>query len=264
MTTRSVPCIARRDDAENVAALAATLNDAAPAPSLCAVCYDQPRSVVLTACGHALLCQPCLERVLMADVPKCPLCATPVPPVPGAWRSLVAASALAPAATYMPTAVDPAVASAALSVRQPDASDELALLRAAVQRGVAPAGALLSRAVLLGAENVVRLLVLERGAEPNTPDESGRLPLACAATAGQADCVRALVELGADVTCASNEGATPLHCAAQNGHADCVRALVELGADVACANNDGAKPLHFAAQNGQADCVRALVELGHT
>lgn len=46
------------------------------APS-CAVCWDKPREVLFTACGHAVLCTQCFERLLGGDrALKCPLCNT--------------------------------------------------------------------------------------------------------------------------------------------------------------------------------------------
>ena len=271
--TARLPLARRRDLAPSAsgpartAASAAAAQLCAPEARLCTVCLAQPRSVVFTACGHLLLCGECLERVMLAEAPKCPLCRTAV--LPDAWTPLAAATALAPTATYMPSMVDVAVAAAARAVRKsddyiiPNREEELALLREAVQRGETPPDSLLLRAAELGAVDLVRLLV-EGGA--NVACVNSRFldatPLHCAAHHGHADCVRLLVELGAEVACKSTDGITPLHCANYEGRAECVRVLVELGADVACESNTGMTPLDWAADKGHADCVRVLVELG--
>ena len=49
--------------------------EASGAAASCGVCWDQPCEVLLTACGHAVLCKQCFERLLGADTaPECPLC----------------------------------------------------------------------------------------------------------------------------------------------------------------------------------------------
>ena len=105
----------------------------------CAVCMTSPRSVVLTACGHAVLCQLCLEELMLADTPKCPICATAILREPGAWLPLRAAAALAPAATFMPIAVNPEVAAAAAEAAQPQQiTSPDALLHRVAALGAAP------------------------------------------------------------------------------------------------------------------------------
>ena len=231
----------------------------------CAVCMVQPRSVVFTACGHSVLCQRCLERLLLAAAPKCPVCSTSVLLEPRAWLPLREAAALEPAATYMPTAVNPEVAVAAANSerRRPSAADQLALLRAAVARAVAPPASMLCRAAALGAVDLVVTLI-QRGGDPNALDENSQLsPLHHAAHRGRVDCVRVLVGRGANVAYADPEdGMTALHDAAVEGHVDCVCALVELGADVSCTDADGRTPLDWASYEGHVGCARVLVELG--
>ena len=205
-------------------------------PRDCTVCAERPRGVVFTACGHSVLCQPCLERLLRGDSPKCPVCKTAVLPNLRSWMPLhEAVTALAPAATYMPTAVDPEVAAAAAAAaseaarRQPSPANDVLALRAALPRAVA--NLLLSHGATRGDAALVRILVTESGADPNARDESsGRAPLHCAAQAGSVDCVRALVELGANVACTDNLGLTPLSLATREGHGACVEALEALSA----------------------------------
>jgi ankyrin repeat protein len=227
------------------------------------VCWDQPCEVLLTACGHAVLCKQCFERLLSGDrALKCPLCNTAVPPVPGAWRLLESLNSLEPDTTFIPSAVDAAVADAAAALKS---GDKAAMLRARVARGLAPQRALYAAAEL-GDEVLLRELVVEHGADPNMPDLARASPLGVAAFWGNVRCVRVLVELGADVARADEDGTTALHCAAVRGHTDCVLVLIEeLGADVACMDvQDGRRgtALHRAAEQGQLDCMRALVDLG--
>ena len=40
----------------------------------CVVCMTAPRSAVLTACGHGVLCGECLQRMLSRPEPECPVC----------------------------------------------------------------------------------------------------------------------------------------------------------------------------------------------
>lgn len=57
-----------------------------PADTDCGVCTARPVDVVLTACGHALLYMPCLERMLASPRPACPVCKLPL--LAGAWAAL--------------------------------------------------------------------------------------------------------------------------------------------------------------------------------
>jgi hypothetical protein len=160
------------------------------------VCWDQPCEVLLTACGHAVLCKQCFERLLGADTaPECPLCKTAVPPSSAAWRLLnePALDATSDSAAAAPTS---------------DAADEAAALRARVKSGdLAPQRAL-ACAAHMGDDVLLRELVLEHGAEPNMPDVARPSPLDIAAVMGHVRCVRALLDLGADVARVDEDGCT--------------------------------------------------------
>ena len=71
------------------------------------------------------------------------------------------------------------------------------------------------------------------GAEVNTVEKAGDLPLATAAYNGHTDCVRFLLEMGARVDLRNSVSCTPLMCAASQGHLEAVRLLLEAGADPA-------------------------------
>lgn len=241
---------------------AAKVSEARP----CMVCLDAPRAVVLTACGHALLCQSCLDRLLEDNMPECPLCAAPIAfglrsEMP--WRPLAEAAELASPASYMPSAIDDSMRLRSAFVRVVSTgAGEANMILTLVQLGVYTAGRFLARVAALGFEDVVRQLVTRYGANPNDCDNNGNLPIVAAAWEGHLGCVRALVELGADVNAAGDDGKKPLHRAVDGGNADCVRLLVELGADLACADSHGATPLHRAAVHGDVNLVRLLVDLG--
>ncbi|WP_253303066.1 ankyrin repeat domain-containing protein [Wolbachia endosymbiont of Phyllotreta cruciferae] len=83
-----------------------------------------------------------------------------------------------------------------------------------------------------------------------------------AATDGQREMVKYLLEKGANVTFGSKGGSTPLHNAAQKGHLDIVRMLLERNAAVNAVDRCGRTALHLAAQEGHPDVVEMLLKKG--
>jgi ankyrin repeat protein len=70
------------------------------------------------------------------------------------------------------------------------------------------------------------------GSDVNERDPtSGSSPLITAATFGQIEAARAVMEGGADVNAQNNEGSTPLHTAAFLCRTEIVKVLLENGAD---------------------------------
>jgi len=132
----------------------------------------------------------------------------------------------------------------------------------ALGRGPSP----LMLAARNGRLDMARLL-LERGADANTPDKDGHNALMFAAQLGYLDLATLLLEWDADVNAEAEAlgGATALMLAAANGHLGIVTSLLERGADVnAWAERDGddITALILAAGAGHMDMVALLLERG--
>ncbi|KAI9648510.1 hypothetical protein NHQ30_003145 [Ciborinia camelliae] len=118
-----------------------------------------------------------------------------------------------------------------------------------------------------GNVEIVRIL-LDKGDVPANymRDKADAIPLHCAASKGNAETVRTL--LGKDnvsMICLEidQSGATPMHCAASIGYVETLR-LLDHGdpSAVNMCDNDGATPLHFAALRGYADAANLLFSRG--
>jgi hypothetical protein len=108
--------------------------------------------------------------------------------------------------------------------------------------------------------------LLDSGLDPNEdPTGDCSTPLALAATRGNGEILRMLVERGASVNApASLDGSTALHCVAglADDAAGMVGVLVQSGADVDAASGDGTTALMLAAARGHAATVAALLKSG--
>jgi len=98
-----------------------------------------------------------------------------------------------------------------------------------------------------------------RGAEINPP---GWTPLAYAASAGQTEVVRYLIESGAKVDAPSANGTTPLMMAARGGHAATIDLLLAKGADINHQNENGASARAWADRGGFFDIEKSLRQRG--
>jgi len=74
----------------------------------------------------------------------------------------------------------------------------------------------------------------------------GSTPLIVAATYGQIEAVRLLIEKGADINTKNNNGSTALHAAAFLAHPEIVKLLLDKGADVNARNNRGETAIYIA------------------
>ncbi|XP_051510301.1 ankyrin repeat domain-containing protein 34B-like [Myxocyprinus asiaticus] len=106
-------------------------------------------------------------------------------------------------------------------------------------------------------------LLLQRGANVNHPDESGRTALSYACEMGYLDAVKILVKNNADPEVADIWGNTALMYAAVAGHSAIVeflvRAFKRLGLQIDRQNKVGNSAFEVAKYLGHTDCLQALV-----
>ncbi|RDD35549.1 Phosphocholine transferase AnkX [Wolbachia endosymbiont of Cylisticus convexus] len=118
---------------------------------------------------------------------------------------------------------------------------------------------LLHFAASFGDTNITKLL-LEEGASIDIRDQNKNTLLHLAASNGHTDTVKFLVEKGSDLSLVNEEGNTSLHLAAFNGHTDTVKFLLDKGSDLSEVNKDGDTPLNTAFHNDQRETVKYLIE----
>ncbi|KAJ5152754.1 uncharacterized protein N7482_009232 [Penicillium canariense] len=112
-----------------------------------------------------------------------------------------------------------------------------------------------------GHEGVVRLLV-EKGADIEARDTSGRTALSWAAEKGHENIVRLLLEKGVDIEARDILDRTPLLWAIKERHENIVKLLLEKGAELEARNFPGRNPLSLAAEKGYENIVKLLLEKG--
>jgi len=105
---------------------------------------------------------------------------------------------------------------------------------------------------------------LPRRGDSNLAKHDGCTPLWIAASHGNSECVRALINYGADInTPDKSQRATPLFLACQNGKKAAVDLLLANGADLNCARqSDSTSPLMISSHNGHVDIVDVLLKCG--
>ncbi|ACE05813.1 hypothetical protein Aasi_0393 [Candidatus Amoebophilus asiaticus 5a2] len=98
----------------------------------------------------------------------------------------------------------------------------------------------------------------------NKLDEDNNTSLHIAASEGDLDRVKALLEKGADVNITGKYGNTPIHLATEEGHLEIVKLLLERGADINTKNrySIGCTPLILAARGGYLEITKLLLERG--
>lgn len=79
-----------------------------------------------------------------------------------------------------------------------------------------------------------------------------------AASSGDVETVRRLVDEGIEVNAQSPNGTTALMAAVKNGQAETAFELIELGADLSLADEDGMTAIEWAKKKGQAMIVKGL------
>lgn len=97
------------------------------------------------------------------------------------------------------------------------------------------------------------------GPQPPPPPAT---PVHIAALKGQAKILEILLNKGADVNAIDSTGRTPLHCALEGLRMDTVKLLVDRGADVSRTDSKGVSPLQMAVEKGMEDAVVLFIERG--
>lgn len=100
--------------------------------------------------------------------------------------------------------------------------------------------------------------LVEAGANVDEADEEGRTALHLACGYGEMECAKLLIGVKAKLDGVDNNQNTALHYAAGYGQVESVKLLVEAGADKSAKNADGKTALEVAQLNEQADIVKAL------
>ena len=102
--------------------------------------------------------------------------------------------------------------------------------------------------------------LIERGADVNAPAENTLrvAPLHAAASVGDVETMRLLLDHGADPNASHQLGFTPLHAAAANGNIEMAKLLVARGADRHAKSDDGKDAAALAAERGRGEFVAWL------
>ena len=115
----------------------------------------------------------------------------------------------------------------------------------------------------------VTSLLLKNGADPNSRDNWGRVPLHKVSQGGQNvkkqssfEIARTLVYYGANVNATDDEGWTPLHVAARNGNREVAQLLLLFCANLDARNQDQQTPLHVSCGSGKLEVSRFLIDHG--
>jgi ankyrin repeat protein len=114
-------------------------------------------------------------------------------------------------------------------------------------------------------EQIIKLL-LNRGADLEARDYSGRTPLYASCQSGVVENVRLLIEMGADIWVKDDKGGTLLHMAVDSGSESMVRPFLHKGQDFQAKKKAGKTLLHQIAcsivpKDGMA-IFRLLISLG--
>jgi uncharacterized protein len=113
----------------------------------------------------------------------------------------------------------------------------------------------------LGGHVAIMKTLLMHGAELDGP---GWTPLIYAASSGQTEAARYLLDAGAKVNAVSPNGTTALMMAVRGGHDATVELLLTRGAEVNRRNDSGATALEWAVRGGFDGIARALRARGAT
>lgn len=144
--------------------------------------------------------------------------------------------------------------------------NQVARVRALLKQGanpsaVGPHSTALHSAAYWGYTKVVELL-LQYGADPNQPDQTGLYPLHLAASEGRTAVCNRLIDAGANKEQKNDSGGTALHLAAAGNYATTCNALLKKGCSLEAQSSDGSTPLLTASALGSKGAVQALLKAG--
>jgi ankyrin repeat protein len=113
----------------------------------------------------------------------------------------------------------------------------------------------------------VASLLLKNGADPDSRDDLGRVPLHRISQGGHMmesslEIGRLLVNSGANVNITDDEGCAPLHAAAQSGYREIAELLLESNASLDARNNKQETPLKLSCRSGKLEMARFLIDRG--
>jgi ankyrin repeat protein len=115
----------------------------------------------------------------------------------------------------------------------------------------------------------VTSLLLKNGADPDSRDHLGRVPLHRVSQGGQSVMAKSSLEItklllnsGTDVNVADDEGCAPLHAAAQSWYRDIEELLLGSSASLDARNKKQETPLKLACANGKTDMPQFLIDCG--
>jgi ankyrin repeat protein len=111
---------------------------------------------------------------------------------------------------------------------------------------------------------VLRVLLVELGADKEAKDASRATALHYAAGNGHAEAIKLLVQLGVNKEAKDASGGTPLHHAAYTAQVEAIKALVHLGAQIDAQMNSGDIPLKTSIRKGHHQAAQVLRELERT
>ncbi|XWS65808.1 hypothetical protein CRYUN_Cryun05aG0145400 [Craigia yunnanensis] len=107
-------------------------------------------------------------------------------------------------------------------------------------------------------EDLVGLLRKGRREPLDWRDREGRTPLHLAATKGNIECAKMLVESGVDKNAKSNDGKTALYRAVVNGNCQMVEMLIKMDADPTIPDDRGLSALDVARDKGHEEMVEIM------